>query len=66
MATLCWTTDEFTWLFADHDGELLFLRVNTAFPDEPLYSLLTDDGVTVELDEPTGVLGARSAGLAHR
>lgn len=36
---------------AEHDGQSVFLRLNSAFPDEPLYSLLIDDGVTVELDD---------------
>jgi hypothetical protein len=51
-AALSWTTDDdFPWLRADHGGEAVFLRINTTFPDEPLYSLLVDDGVTVEFDD---------------
>jgi len=52
MATpLRWAADDFPWLRAEHDGQPVFLRLNTAFPDEPAYSLLIDDGVTVELDD---------------
>lgn len=48
---LVWVADEFPWLRADDGGESVFMRVNTAFPDEPLYSLLVEDGVTVDFDD---------------
>ena len=51
-AKLAWTVDtEFPWLRADYDGELIFLRINTAFPDEPMYSLLVDVDETLDFDD---------------
>ena len=55
-ARLHWTTDDdFPWLRSEHDGQDVFLRVNTAFPDECAYSLLADEDVTVDFDDlPAG------------
>ena len=51
-ATLTWTADEqFTWLAADYNSLRIFLRLNTSFPDEPLYSILVDEDATVEFDD---------------
>jgi hypothetical protein len=48
---LTWATDEFPWLWADWKGHRIFLRLNTAFPDEPMFSLLVDQDPTVDFDD---------------
>lgn len=50
-ADLDWATDEFPWFRAEHEGQLIFLRLNTTFPDDAAYSLLIDRDVTVEFDD---------------
>lgn len=51
-ARLHWTTDaDFPWLRSEHDGQEVFLRLNTRFPDESAYSLLVSDGVTLDFDD---------------
>jgi hypothetical protein len=48
-----WTVDpdDFSWLRASFRGSEVFLRINVAFPDEPLYSLLVDVAETVDFDD---------------
>jgi hypothetical protein len=54
-ARLTWTTADFPWLRANYEGQSIFCRLNTSFPDGPLYSLLIDDDVTDDFhDFPTG------------
>ncbi len=50
-APLLWATVELPWLRADYNGQPVFMLLNTSFPDGPLYSLLVDDDVTVDLDD---------------
>lgn len=51
-ARLHWTTDaEFPWLRSEDEGQEVFLRLNTRFPDEPAYSLLVDADVTLDFDD---------------
>lgn len=50
-APLTWTTDEFPWFATDYKGQRIFLRLNTTFPDDPAYSLLIDEDVTVDFDD---------------
>lgn len=55
-ARLHWIADsEFPWLTATYGGEAVFLRLNTSFPDQPLYSLLVDQDETCDFDDlPAG------------
>ncbi len=39
------------WLHAEADGRQLFMRINPAFPDTPLYSLLVDEDETFDFDD---------------